>query len=109
MQIRQNEFQENFGRVTVEGARQQNLLLREPELAQYHMAKIAADEAALSMQRPNPAPALGGKIVDPNSRRFHGKGLGREGWVQKTQKIGLKEESLATQEENLGRIVDIVI
>ena len=73
MQVRPIEFQENFGRVTVEGARQQNLLQREPALAQQHMAQIASDEQAQVLRRPNATTETEGTIVDPDERRPPGR------------------------------------
>ena len=70
MQVRSIEFQENFGRVTVEGARQQNLLQREPEVGQHQAARMAADEQVLNLNRPTPATPTEGNVIDPNSRRF---------------------------------------
>ncbi len=69
MQVRPIEFQENFGRVTVEGARQQNVLQREPELARQHMAQVASDEQVLVLRRPNATTETEGTVVDPDERR----------------------------------------
>ena len=77
MQVRSIEFQENFGRVTVEGARQQNLLQREPEVGQHHAAQMAADEQVLNLNRPTPATPTEGNVIDPNSQRFPERRAGR--------------------------------
>ena len=77
MQVRSIEFQENFGRVTVEGARQQNLLQREPELGQHHAAQMAADEQVLKLNRPPPATPMEGNIIDPNSQHLPERRAGR--------------------------------
>jgi hypothetical protein len=69
VQVRPIEFQENFGRVTVEGARQQNVLQREPELARQHMAQVASDEQVLVLRRPNATTETEGTVVDPDERR----------------------------------------
>ena len=70
MQVRTIEFQENFGRVPVEASRQQNLLQREPELAQAQMAQEATDEQALDLSRPVPTTETEGQIVDPEGERM---------------------------------------
>lgn len=75
MQVRPIEFQENFGRVTVEGARQQNVLQREPELARQQMAQIGSDEQVLVLRRPNATTETEGTIVDPEARRPPGRRL----------------------------------
>ncbi|MDP6775669.1 MAG: hypothetical protein QGI83_02770 [Candidatus Latescibacteria bacterium] len=75
MQVRTIEFQENFGRVTVEGARQQNVLQREPELARLQMAQVAADEQVRVLRRPNATTETEGTIVDPEARRPPGRRL----------------------------------
>jgi len=70
MQVRAIEFQENFARVPVEGARQQSLMLREPEMAQQQAAQVGVDEQALNLSRPRPTPETEGHIVDPEARGF---------------------------------------
>ncbi len=77
MQVRPIEFQENFARVPVEGARQQSLLQREPELAQQHAAQASANEQVLNLTRPRPTTETEGTIVDPDSQRFPGRRFGR--------------------------------
>ncbi|MDA0748387.1 MAG: hypothetical protein O2954_17860 [bacterium] len=69
MQVRAIEFQENFARVPVEGARQQSLLMREPELARQQVARVAANEQLLNLSRPTPMAETEGAIVEPDDRR----------------------------------------
>ena len=66
MQVRTVEFQENFGRVSVETSRQQSLLLREPEMARQQVALMAANEQVLKLTRPMPATQPESTIIDPN-------------------------------------------
>ena len=109
MQVRPIEFQENFARVTVEGARQQNLVQREPELAQHQMAQVAADAQALDMSRPMPTPPPEGKIVDPdpNSRRFPERRPGSGG--RQPEETQPEEESRPGTEGVSGTRIDLVI
>ena len=69
MQVRAVEFQENFRKVTVEGARQQSVLQREPEIAQQQSAQAASNEQVLNASRPNPTTETEGTIIDPDSRK----------------------------------------
>ncbi len=109
MQVRPIEFQENFARVTVEGARQQNLLQREPELAQHQMAQVAADAQALDMSRPVPTSPPEGKIVDPDSRRFPERrpGSGRGG--RQPEETQPEEDPRTGPEGVSGTRIDLVI
>ena len=70
MQVRAIEFQENFARVPVEGARQQSLMQRGPDMAQQQAAQVGADEQALNLSRARPTPQAEGNIVDPEARGF---------------------------------------
>ena len=78
MQVRAIEFQENFRLVSIEGARQQSLLLRAPDLGQQQMVRMVADEQVLSLNRPNPSTQTEGNIIDPNTRRFPERRSGPE-------------------------------
>ena len=109
MQVRPIEFQENFARVTVEGARQQNLLQRVPELAQHQMAQAAADAQALDMDRPMPTPPPEGKIVDPNSRRFPERRPGRARGGRQPEETQPEEENRTGTEGVSGTRIDLVI
>ena len=69
MQVRAVEFQESFRKVTLEGARQQNVVQRGPEVAQQQAAQAAANEQVLNASRPNPTTETEDTIIDPDSRR----------------------------------------
>ena len=69
MQVRSIEFQENFARVPVEGARQQSLLQREPLIAQQQAGEVLADQHVLEMSRPRPTTETEGTVVNPDSER----------------------------------------
>ena len=69
MQVRPVEFQENFRKVTVEGARQQNVLQKGPEAAQQHAAQVAANEQVYTLSRPNRTTETEGTIIDPDAHR----------------------------------------
>ena len=69
MQVRAIEFQENFARVPVEGARQQSILQREPERAQQQLSQAGAAEQVLNLGRPRPTTETENAIVDQNQER----------------------------------------
>jgi hypothetical protein len=79
MLVRAIEFQENFARVQVEGARQQSLLQRAPELAQQQIAHAGANEQALNLSRPRPTSETENVIVDPDEERSPERGSGGGG------------------------------
>jgi hypothetical protein len=76
MQVRAIEFQENFARVPVEGARQQSILQRAPQLAQQEMAHAGANEQVLNLGRPRPTSETENVIVDPDEERSPKRGSG---------------------------------
>ena len=105
MQVRPVEFQENFRKVALEGARQQSVLQKEPEVAQQQAAQAAANEQALAGSRPNPTTETEGKIIDPASRRPP------EGSPRHSQDRGSEEEQGSQEqggEQRSGGRIDIV-
>ena len=67
MLIRAVEFQDNFVRASVQGARQLSLDLNRPELLHRHMAQVAADQVVLNQSRTLPSDQLEQKVVDPKT------------------------------------------
>ena len=76
MQVRAIEFQENFARVPVEGARQQSILQRGPELVQPQISHAGANEQVLNLSRPCPTSETGNVIMDPDEERPPERGSG---------------------------------
>ena len=74
MQVRMMEFQENFGRIPLEGARQQSLMQRAPQLAQQAAAQVGSDEQILNLNRPRPTSQPEGSVVDPEGHLHPGAG-----------------------------------
>ena len=79
VQVRTIEFQQSFARVPLEGARQQSVLLREPQLAQQAAAQVGGDEQTLNLSRPRPTSQAEGGVVDPEGHRGPGGSGGRSG------------------------------
>ena len=68
MQVRTVEFLQSFARAPVEGSRQQNVLQREPEVAQQQAARAGADQQVLNLNRPRQATQTEGSVVDPEGQ-----------------------------------------
>ncbi len=108
MQVRPIEFQENFARVPVEGARQQSLLQREPELAQQHAAQLSANEQVLNLTRPRPTTETEGTIVDPDGERFPGRRFGSTSRNRRTGNAPTEEERRPGTDGVSGTRIDLV-
>ena len=105
MQVRFTEFQESFGRVSVEQARHQNVLLREADLGSDQVAREVAQQQTLDLTRPVPTTETEGAIVNPDQERPHlfGHSSGQQG----RQRQGRQRQSQATPEETQGRHIDL--
>ena len=105
MQVRNIEFQENFRSVTVEASRQQNVLLREADVAQQQAATAGIDEQALNLSRARPASEAEGRTVDPEA------GRGREGSPRGQTGTSNEEQNSSDTQASPGRprgsIVDL--
>ena len=109
MQVRAIEFQENFARVPVEGARQQSLLQREPELAQQHMAQTGASEQALNLSRPRPTPETENAIVDPEQKGLVRQDLRTSRRRERSDGTPRKQDQKARGDTGTGGRFDVVI
>ena len=108
MQVRAIEFQENFRLVSIEGARQQSLLLRAPDLGQQQMVRMVADEQVLSLNRPNPSTQTEGNIIDPNTRRFPERRSGAASGGRRPEPVEEEGEDRDRPTGATGRRVDVV-
>ena len=108
MQVRSIEFQENFARVPVEGARQQSLLQREPELAQQNAAQLSANDQVLNLTRPTPTTETKGTIVEPDSQSFPGRRFGRAPRNRRSEDAPPEEERRPGTDGVPGTQIDLV-
>jgi|GEM_PF-1500864 hypothetical protein len=109
MQVRAIEFQENFARVPVEGARQQSLLQRGPELAQQQMSQTGASEQALNLSRPRPATETENAIVDPEQEGSTGHALRTSRRRPRSDDTLREHEQKARGHTGTGGRFDVVI
>ena len=99
MQVRPIEFQESFARVPVEQARQQHVLMREPDLASDQVGRTMAQELLLDQSRPVPMTPVEDEIIDPERATSVSRYRGRTH----------KEKSESEQgRKNTGRHLDVI-
>lgn len=99
MQVRPVEFQESFARAPVEQARQQHVLMREPDLASDQAGRALAQERLLDQSRPVPLTPVESEII--NSERTTP--------VSRDQGRSRREKGASGQDrQKTGRYLDVI-
>lgn len=106
MQVRTVEFQEHFGRIPLEGARQHDLIQKSVDQAMLRTATELSGQQELNRSRPMPTDEAENPIVDP---RAEGRVPAPDGRTQDRRRHQEKPGPQERAEAGPGRHIDFVV